>query len=249
LRLPGFKSKSAKIVTEQDMQEFETQAHRPPSLEEVSVFHGQGYQRLKRVCDLLLALILLLAVSLLMLLIAIGTKLHSPGPIFYRQTRIGKDGKPFTMLKFRSMRINSDHHVHREHVQRLIREGTDPKVVGVTSLKLKVDPRITGLGRILRKLSLDELPQLINVVRGEMSLVGPRPPLPYEYELYQDWHKQRLSVLPGMTGLWQITARNQVSFDEMVRIDLAYIQSMSLSLDLLILLRTPLEMVYSKGAG
>jgi lipopolysaccharide/colanic/teichoic acid biosynthesis glycosyltransferase len=109
--------------------------------------------------------------------------------------------------------------------------------------------RITGLGKILRSLGLDELPQFINVLRGEMSLVGPRPPMPYEYELYNDWHKQRLSALPGITGLWQVKAHNQVSFDEMVQIDLDYIASMSLWLDLKIILLTPLEMLRVKGGG
>jgi len=111
------------------------------------------------------------------------------------------------------------------------------------------DPRVTGLGKYLRKFSLDELPQFFNVIRGEMSIVGPRPPLPYEYEVYQDWHKQRLAVLPGITGPWQVTARNIVAFDEMVRIDLEYIQSMTIWLDLKIIFLTPVEMVRGKGAG
>jgi len=214
-----------------------------------SMFRGSGYRKLKRGIDLVLISFLLPLWCLLMLLIAVAIKLHSPGPIFYRQQRIGKGGVPFTMFKFRSMRVGDDSQIHRQHMQRLIRENIRPEDIGSKSLKLKRDPRITGVGKILRTLSLDELPQLINVLRGEMSLVGPRPPLPYEYELYDEWHKQRLQVLPGITGLWQVTAHNQVSFQEMVHIDLAYIESMSLWLDLKIILRTPLEMLRGKGAG
>lgn len=215
----------------------------------IGMFRGPGYSRLKRIVDIVLAGLLLLLFGIPMLIIAAAIKLHSPGPIFYRQQRIGKHGVPFTMLKFRSMRVGSDSQPHRAHVQRLIRENIRPKELGASSLKLSGDARITGVGKFIRAIGLDELPQLINVLRGEMSLVGPRPPLPYEYELYEEWHKQRQAILPGITGLWQVTARNQVSFDEMVRIDLTYIQTMSLWLDLQIILRTPLEMLRGKGGG
>jgi lipopolysaccharide/colanic/teichoic acid biosynthesis glycosyltransferase len=215
-----------------------------------SIFQGKNYQKLKRSIDVVFAISLTLIFSPLMLLIALGVKLHSPGPILYRQKRIGRDGSPFFMLKFRSMRVNSDKHSHhKDHVQRLIKDNLRPEDIGAESLKLKTDPRITGLGKVLRKLSLDELPQFLNVVRGEMSLVGPRPPLPYEFELYEDWHKERLAVLPGITGLWQVTARNRVSFDEMVHIDMSYIQQMSPWLDLIIIVRTPIEMVRGIGGG
>ena len=211
------------------------------------------YLRMKRSLDIFLSLTLLLVLSPLLLLIALGIKLVSPGPVFYRQARIGKGGRPFGMLKFRSMRVGSDRgekcDIHREYVRRLIRENAAPRDLGCHSLKLAGDPRITGLGRILRKLSLDELPQLINVLRGEMSLVGPRPSMPYEYELYAEWHKGRLSVLPGITGLWQVSARNQVPFSEMVQIDLDYIHKLSLWLDLKIVWLTPWEMLRGKGAG
>jgi lipopolysaccharide/colanic/teichoic acid biosynthesis glycosyltransferase len=208
-----------------------------------------AYPRAKRLFDIALAAIFLIVFSPLILLIGIGIRLHSPGGIFYRQVRIGKDGIPFTMLKFRSMRIGNDSQVHKQHVQRLIREDARPKDLGSRSLKMVRDPRITGLGKILRKLSLDEIPQFINVLRSEMSIVGPRPSMPYEYELYQDWHHGRLRVLPGITGLWQVIAHNQVSFSEMVRIDLDYIESMNLWLDLKIMIMTPIEMLRGKGGG
>jgi len=197
--------------------------------------------------DLTLATLLLLLFSPIFLLIVIAIKLDSQGPIFYRQRRIGKHGRPFDMLKFRSMLVNADSRLHKEYVQSLIRNNTSPQDLGGNSLKLKADPRVTRVGRIIRKLSLDEVPQLFNVLSGEMSIVGPRPPIPYEYELYSNWHKQRMSVLPGITGLWQATAHNRVSFDEMVRIDLDYIGKMNIWLDLKIMVLTPLEMIRGKG--
>ena len=213
------------------------------------LLRGARYQALKRAVDVVLTAGLLLLLSVPMLLIAIAIKLHSPGPVFYRQERIGKGGVPFMMLKFRSMRVGNDDPARRKQMQRLIKENLAPQDLGVTSLKIKNDARITGVGKRLRSLGLDELPQLFNVLRGEMSLVGPRPPLPYEYEMYGEWHKQRLRVLPGITGLWQTTAHNLVSFDEMVRIDLFYIESMSFWLDLKIMLQTPAEMLRGKGGG
>jgi lipopolysaccharide/colanic/teichoic acid biosynthesis glycosyltransferase len=147
------------------------------------------------------------------------------------------------------MRLENAPDIHREYVRKLILENSDPQSLGKKSLKLESDPRITGLGKVMRKLSIDELPQLFNVLRGEMSIVGPRPSLPYEYELFKEWHKQRVLVLPGITGLWQVTARNKVRFDDQVRIDLDYIQHMNLWLDLKIVLMTPYEMIKGKGGG
>lgn len=184
-----------------------------------------------------------------MLVLALAVRLTSPGPILFRQQRIGKHGKTYYMLKFRSMRVDADAQMHRDHVRRLIRENTRPGDIVGRTLKLQLDPRVTPLGRVMRALSLDELPQLFNVLHGEMSLVGPRPPLPYEYELYSERAKHRLSVLPGITGYWQVTARNRVSFNEMVQLDLDYISQMSLGLDLWIMLLTPLEMLRGVGAG
>ena len=207
------------------------------------------YLLLKRGLDILIALSLIILFAPLMLAIIIGIRISSVGPIFYRQIRIGKNGRPFHMLKFRSMQVVNNPDLHREYVQKLIRENIQPGVLGKSSLKMLGDPRITGVGKYLRKFSLDELPQFFNVLRGEMSIVGPRPPLPYEYEVYDDWHKERLKVLPGITGYWQVLAHNTVAFNEMVKIDLEYIRSMNLWLDLKIMFLTPIEMIKGKGSG
>lgn len=210
---------------------------------------ANSYLLFKRLMDVLIALGLIVLFGSLMLLIMAGIRISSPGPIFYWQTRIGKKGKPFSMLKFRSMQVKNDPDLHRAYVQKLIHENIQPGASSKSNLKMLGDPRITGLGKYLRKFSLDELPQFFNVLRGEMSMVGPRPSLPYEYEVYKEWHKQRLMVLPGITGLWQAMARNTVSFDDMVRIDIEYIQSMNLWLDLKIMFLTPIVMIRGKGAG
>lgn len=209
-----------------------------------------SYQKLKRAFDFSMAVFLALCFLPVMLLIAVTIKLDSPGPVLFRQQRVGKYGKPFTLLKFRSMYNRVDSEPHRRYATRLIRENVSPPQDSPrTSLKLTDDPRITGVGRFLRSASLDELPQLINVLRGEMSLVGPRPPLPYEVAVYQEHHKRRLNVKPGITGVWQVKGRNLVSFEEMVSMDLQYIETMNFWLDLSIMLRTPLEMIRGKGAG
>lgn len=210
---------------------------------------AERYMPFKRFIDLLIAIVMLIVFSPIMAAIAVGIRLFSPGPILYRQKRIGKNGKQFDMLKFRSMRLENAPDLHREYVQRLIRENCSPEVLGGETLKLTSDPRITGLGKVLRKYNLDELPQIFNVLRGEMSIVGPRPPLPYEVEVYQDWHRKRLEVWPGITGLWQVTAHNTVCFDEMVQIDLKYIDEMCFWLDLKIMLLTPYEMLFGKGSA
>jgi lipopolysaccharide/colanic/teichoic acid biosynthesis glycosyltransferase len=210
---------------------------------------ARTYLVLKRALDVLIALILVTLFAPLMVLISLGIRISSPGPILYRQTRIGKNGRLFQMLKFRSMQVANVPDLHREYVQKLIKQNTQPRDMGKRSLKLVGDSRITGLGKYLRKFSLYELPQFINVLRGEMSIVGPRPSLPYEHEVYSEWHKQRLAVLPGITGLWQVSAHNTVAFDEMVRMDISYIQEMNEWLDLKIMLLTPIEMIRARGAG
>ena len=204
----------------------------------------------KRLIDILGSAALLLACSPLLLLIALCVKLTSKGPVLFRQQRVGQYGRQFMFLKFRSMRTDSDDRVHRDYVKRLIAgEAQQVKVneAGEGVYKLAHDPRITPIGRFLRRTSLDELPQFLNVLRGEMSLVGPRPAIPYELAAYQTWHRRRvLQVKPGITGLWQVMGRSRVKFDEMVRLDLRYAETWSPLLDLKILLRTPGAVV--KGA-
>lgn len=212
-------------------------------------FQANRYTPAKHALDTFIALFLIILFGPLMLAIGLGIRISSPGPIIYRQKRIGKDGIPFIIYKFRSMQVTNNPDLHREYVQKLIKENIKPKDLGKNSLKIIGHPRITGLGKYLRKFSIDELPQLFNVLKGEMSIVGPRPPMPYEYEVYAEWHKQRQSVLPGITGLWQVTKHNTVPFDEMVHIDLNYIQTMSFWLDLKIILLTPIEMIKGRANG
>ncbi|MEN6318132.1 MAG: sugar transferase [Syntrophaceae bacterium] len=191
------------------------------------------------------ALILLFPIFFLT---AAAVKATSRGPVFFRQNRIGLNGKGFEMLKFRSMYVNCDEDSHKKYIKKYIREQESAAVEpGV--FKLTNDKRITSIGQFLRRSSLDELPQLINVLMGDMSLVGPRPPLPYECEMYDIWHRRRLlSCKPGITGLWQVTGRSRTTFDEMVRLDLKYIKEWSLWLDLKILLNTPKAVLSGKGA-
>ena len=208
-----------------------------------------GIKRLMDVAGSIVGLILCLPV---LVLIAIAIKLTSKGPVLFRQVRLGQYGKKFTFLKFRSMYANNDPKIHEEYVKGFIIGAsiTEQKLGDQQKLyKLTADPRITPVGRFLRSTSLDELPQFLNVLRGEMSLVGPRPPVIYEYERYDLWHKQRLSaVKPGITGLWQVDGRSRVKFDEMVRLDIRYARSWSLWLDIKILLQTPRAVVSGTGA-
>jgi exopolysaccharide biosynthesis polyprenyl glycosylphosphotransferase len=194
----------------------------------------------KRTSDLIVATLATLLLLPLWILIALLVKLNSKGPIFYKQERVGMDGRVFLFYKFRTMHAGSDDATHREF-QRLYIAGQakgDKSKDGQPVYKLQADPRITRTGRWLRRLSLDELPQLLNVIRGDMSVVGPRPPIPYEVESYELWHRKRLDMKPGMTGLWQVSGRNRLPFDEMVRLDLFYIENWSLLLDLKIILKT-----------
>jgi lipopolysaccharide/colanic/teichoic acid biosynthesis glycosyltransferase len=190
--------------------------------------------------------------SPILLAITIAIKLTSNGPVLFKQQRVGQYGKLFTVLKFRSMYVNNDHNVHKEYVTKLIANQAErKKAVGVSEgvYKLTNDRRITPLGQFLRRTSLDELPQFFNVLWGDMSLVGPRPAIPYELAAYQTWHRRRiLEAKPGITGLWQVTGRSLVKFDDMVRLDLRYATSWSLWLDLWILLRTPMAVIRGAGA-
>lgn len=171
----------------------------------------------------------------LMVVIALGIKLVSPGPVLYRQKRIGYLGQPFQCLKFRTMKVNADARLHRRHMAKLMRSS-----LPMTKLDLRGDQRLIPLGWLLRALGLDELPQLWNVIRGEMSLVGPRPCTAYEFGHYLPRHLRRFVVLPGLTGLWQVNGKNRTTFEGMVRLDIEYTQRKSLGLDLLILAKTPL---------
>jgi len=204
----------------------------------------------KRAIDIVGSTGMLILCSPSFLVIALIVKLSSKGPVFFRQKRVGQYGRTFTFLKFRSMYTDNDPSVHKEFVTRMIASQSGlKKKDGVSVYKITNDKRVTPIGRFLRRTSLDELPQLWNVVRGEMSLVGPRPPIPYELAAYQIWHRRRLlDVKPGITGLWQVTGRSSVKFDEMVRLDLRYAMSWSPWLDVRILLRTPVAVIKGSGA-
>jgi lipopolysaccharide/colanic/teichoic acid biosynthesis glycosyltransferase len=182
--------------------------------------------------------------------VALAVKLTSKGPVFFRQQRLGQYGRKFTFLKFRSMCVNNDATIHQEFVKRLIAgDAGENQSTAAPTYKLTADPRVTPIGRFLRKTSLDELPQFLNVLMGDMSLVGPRPPVPYEAECYSVWHRTRLlGAKPGITGLWQVAGRSRVKFDDMVRMDLQYANSWSLWLDIKILLLTPVAVLTANGA-
>lgn len=193
----------------------------------------------KRAFDLAVAGLGTLVLSPIFLGIAAAIKISSPGPVFFRQRRVGHRGRPFTILKFRTMQVGAD---------QMIDELRERHGVQSLMFKLKDDPRVTGVGRFLRKLSLDEFPQLINVIKGDMSLVGPRPPLPEEVTKYADWQFDRLEVPPGITGLWQVSGRSELSFDDCVRLDLFYIENWSIAYDLYILAKTLPALLSSRGA-
>ncbi len=205
----------------------------------------------KRTMDLFLSLLVLIVFAPLYALIALLVKMYSPGPILFKQIRAGKDGRPFTFYKFRTMRHDIDDTLHREYATnfiggkelRLKDERSDKKIY-----KMPNDPRVTSIGRILRKTSLDELPQIFNVIRGDMSIVGPRPPIAYELTIYKEWHKRRLRAKPGITGLWQVSGRSSVPFHDMVLLDLYYINRWSLPLDVEIIMKTIPVVFSGKGA-
>lgn len=206
---------------------------------------------IKRVIDVTGSFLLLLVLSPLMAFIAVGVKCGSRGPVLFRQARVGQRGKLFTFLKFRSMKVANDPSLHENYVKEFIRgtavKNTNAKGEGV--FKLTQDPRVTPFGSFLRRSSFDELPQLWNVLRGEMSLVGPRPPIPYEVVCYDLWHQRRvLELRPGITGLWQVSGRSRIGFNDMVRLDLEYARTWSPWLDCKILLRTPLAVLGGSGA-
>ena len=198
------------------------------------IYHG-----MKRLFDIVAATCGIIILSPLMIIIAVLIKAEDHGPIFYKQVRVGKNGKTFKMYKFRSMFINADKMLDK------LKEQND---VDGPMFKMKDDPRVTKIGHFIRKHSLDELPQFFNVLKGDMSLVGPRPPLPSEVEEYSEYDKQRLFVIPGCTGLWQATERNEVGFNEMVQLDIQYIQRASFTFDLWIIWKTVCIVIKPNGS-
>ncbi|MDE3109179.1 MAG: sugar transferase [Acidobacteriota bacterium] len=205
---------------------------------------------IKRAIDIMGSAALLVLLAPVLAAIAVAIKLTSKGPVIFRQKRLGQFGSRFSLLKFRTMKVNNDPGIHRDYVRKFIAGNPEQQPTsGPTIYKIKSDPRITAVGKFLRKTSLDELPQFWNVLRGQMSLVGPRPPVPYEFEVYDLWHRRRvLEVKPGVTGLWQVSGRSRTCFDDMVRLDLRYSQQWSLWLDLKILMATPLAVLIGDGA-
>jgi lipopolysaccharide/colanic/teichoic acid biosynthesis glycosyltransferase len=204
--------------------------------------------RLKRALDIAAASVGLLIATLFAAVISVLIKISSPGPVLFKQSRVGKDGKPFMFYKFRSMRVGNDDTQHRQYIKLFI-EGKEEdlkKLQGGKKLyKMTGDERITPVGRFLRRTSLDEIPQLL---KGEMSMVGPRPHLAYEVELYKDWHRRRLAGLPGITGWWQVHGRSRVPFDKAVEMDIWYLEHQSLILDIRIMLRTVTKAIVGRGA-
>lgn len=209
-------------------------------VDEQKLNHQYGYRTIKRIFDFVAALLAVIILSPTFLIIAIAIKINDPhGPVFYTQERVGKDGRRFRMFKFRSMVTNADE---------LLEKLKEQNEIKGAMFKMKNDPRITSVGRFIRKYSLDELPQLLNVVGGSMSIVGPRPPLPYEVDQYTDYDKQRLMVKPGATGMWQVGGRNALNFDQMVELDLTYINERSIWLDLKIMFETVKVMIKPNAA-
>ena len=233
-------SEHFKIINDRiNIHEFESLLS--PAVYGASNYFYTGF--LKRLIDLVLTVLLLVILSPIFLAISILIKITSKGPIFYKSKVVGKGEKEFVWYKFRTMKINQNPAVHNEFMYEMIK---NKKSEG--SLKIKDDKRITKLGKHLRRFSLDELPQLINVLKGQMSLVGPRPCLPYEYSLYEGWHKKRFSATPGITGLWQAFGRSSVNYNDMIIMDLYYIENTSFWLDLKIILKTIPVVFFGKGS-
>lgn len=217
---------------------------------EIAPSEALAMRVIRRIVDVAVALALLVVTLPLLLLIALLVRIESPGSPLFRQRRIGRDEHSFVVNKFRTMRSDAEATPHREYVKQLLTGNGVRHSAGDKSLfKLAVDDRVTRVGRFLRRTSLDELPQLWNVLRGEMSLVGPRPVIPYEVEYYPTHYRRRFAVKPGMTGLWQVSGRSERSYEEMVALDLEYVESRSLRLDTVILLKTAWVVLARRGAA
>jgi lipopolysaccharide/colanic/teichoic acid biosynthesis glycosyltransferase len=210
---------------------------------------ARGVDLACRALDVVVAAILLAVLLPLMLIIALAIRIDSGAPVLFRQRRLGRSLAPFTVQKFRTMKVGVGHDVHREFVQKLIAGDEPPAVQGRPRFKLSSDDRVTRVGAILRRSSLDELPQLWNVLRGEMSLVGPRPPIPYEVEHYPSHWFARFAVKPGVTGLWQVSGRSELTLEEMIKLDVEYVERRSLWLNVWILLRTVPAVLSLRGAS
>jgi len=214
-----------------------------------SAWQRRSRNTLRRLLDISFGLALILLLSPILIGVTLAVRLDSRGPAFFRQRRVGYHEKEFTLFKFRSMRVDADPQGHQQYVTALIKgEGSNPNGGRENLYKLAVDNRITPVGRWIRRWSLDELPQLFNVVRGDMTLVGPRPAIPYEVAEYPTWYRERFSVKPGLTGYWQVSGRSERTYEEMVRLDIEYAKRRSLGLDLSILLKTPWVVLSRKGA-
>jgi len=239
--IPGSRGEKRKVATEEKV--LNPELNRVFELKDLSGSLKQSslYERLlKRMADVLVAVAVLVIVSPILLMVALCIKYESAGPVIFKQRRVGRDGKPFEFYKFRSMKDNC---IGVEELTLALRSDRE----GICA-KYRVDPRVTGVGRIIRKYSIDELPQLVNVIFGKMSLVGPRPAMLKEVEKYNVNEKRRLAVVPGITGLWQISGRADLSFDEQILLDLEYIDSVSLLTDLKILILTIPAVLFCKGA-
>ncbi len=234
--------------------------HQALTLPHQQEHHKSLYFAAKRILDLITAILLLVLLAPLVAFIAILVKLDSPGPAFFKQTRVGaqrrvQDGvvawrvRHFVIYKFRTMVDHADPSLHERHIQAFVQGRAHGSDESRAKFKLLNDPRVTRVGRWLRRTSLDELPQLLNVVKGDISLVGPRPVPPYEVEQYQAWHRERLATMPGMTGLWQVSGRTALSFEEMIRLDIDYVRRQSLWLDFKILALTIPAVLSGRGAG
>jgi lipopolysaccharide/colanic/teichoic acid biosynthesis glycosyltransferase len=206
------------------------------------------FSKVKHGFDALITLPAFILQLPLFLLICALIKIDSKGPVFYLAKSVGKNGRFFSMFKFRSMGVNNNSDIHQDYVTKFIKGEINSEDNEGQPLKITNDYRVTRVGKLLRKFSLDELPQLINVLKGDMSLVGPRPCLPYEYEIYKDWYKKRTFVRPGITGLWQVTGRSEVSFEDMILLDLYYIYNKSFVMDLSILYETIFVVLNKRGA-
>jgi len=251
----GIKSHSVSRSSKQDMSSCPpSQAEQgTPCIAHQSKVSAEPMERLfhhpmpfwKRAMDVVGAAVALIVFSPLMLLVALIIKVVSPGPVFFKQDRIGYRGKPFTMWKFRTMKVGADVSTHQKYVAKLIRSSEQScKNSAKPMTKLNNESQIILFGRILRRTYVDELPQLINVLRGEMSLIGPRPPIAYEVEEYMRWHYGRINAVPGMTGLWQVSGKNRLTFDEMTRLDIQYWRKKSLWLDIKIIMMTPIVIIF-----